>query len=285
MTPALAATASFCLAQAASIRSRFSVIDPKNCAAAKSFGEPGREKNIFDRVCVDCSGDPCSAQAPLGWPEVIALLTKARTQATTCVQVLKSSGDKASIGKGAAHLWHGRGRDGRRHCRADDGARPRRRPEQPANGSASLETAGKGLKEICDAAVKTITPNTKGVWEEIAKGAVEPLIKAISDGVGALWTRHVEKDKLEIETKKTPVGGGEMAQVQRHRRAIAAALFGLAALAFAPAFAEDQGPNAGTDLYDRPVLAIDPGMHAAEIWAQAVDAAGRFAVTGGDDVL
>ena len=61
----------------------------------------------------------------------------------------------------------------------------------------------KGLKEICDAAVKTMTPNTKGVWEEIAKGAVEPLIKAISDGVGALWTRHVEKDKLELETKKT----------------------------------------------------------------------------------
>ena len=74
-----------------------------------------------------------------------------------------------------------------------------------------------------------------------------------------------------------------MAQVQRHRRAIAAALFGLAALAFAPALAEDQGPNAGTDLYDRPVLAIDPGMHTAEIRAQAVDAAGRFAVTGGDD--
>jgi WD40 repeat protein len=74
-----------------------------------------------------------------------------------------------------------------------------------------------------------------------------------------------------------------MAQVQRHRRAIAAALLGLAALAFAPAFAENQGPNAGTGLYDRPVLAVDPGMHTAVIHSQAVDAAGRFAVTGGDD--
>ena len=74
-----------------------------------------------------------------------------------------------------------------------------------------------------------------------------------------------------------------MAQVQRYRRAIAAALFGFAALAFVPAFAEDQGPNAGTDLYDGPVLAIDPDMHAGEIREQAVDAAGRFAVTGGDD--
>jgi hypothetical protein len=74
-----------------------------------------------------------------------------------------------------------------------------------------------------------------------------------------------------------------VAQVQRHRRAIAAALFGLAALASAPALAEGQGPNAGTDLYDRPVLAIDPGMHTAKIWAQAVDSAGRYAVTGGAD--
>jgi WD40 repeat protein len=74
-----------------------------------------------------------------------------------------------------------------------------------------------------------------------------------------------------------------MAQVQRHRRAIAAALLGLVALAFAPALAQDQGAKDKTDLYDRPVLAIDPGMHTASIQTQAVDAEGRFAVTGGDD--
>ena len=75
----------------------------------------------------------------------------------------------------------------------------------------------------------------------------------------------------------------EVAQVQRHRRAVAATLFGFAVIAFAPALAEDQGPNAGTDLYDRPVLAIDPGMHTAQITSQAVDRDGRFAVTGSDD--
>jgi hypothetical protein len=75
-------------------------------------------------------------------------------------------------------------------------------PDSLPTARTSLDNAGKGLKEICDAAVKTVTPNTKGVWEEIAKGAVEPLFKTISDGVGALWTRHVEKDQLEVETKK-----------------------------------------------------------------------------------
>ena len=74
-----------------------------------------------------------------------------------------------------------------------------------------------------------------------------------------------------------------MARVRRHSRAIAAAFLGLVALAFAPAFAEDQGSKDGMDLYDRPVLAIDPGMHIAEINSQSIDAAGRFVVTGSDD--
>jgi hypothetical protein len=43
----------------------------------------------------------------------------------------------------------------------------------------------------------------RGVWEEIARGPIEPLVKATSDGVGALWTRHIEGDHLELETKRT----------------------------------------------------------------------------------
>ena len=39
----------------------------------------------------------CAAEAPLGWPEVIGLLAKAKTQTTACVQVLKKNGDKAAV--------------------------------------------------------------------------------------------------------------------------------------------------------------------------------------------
>jgi WD40 repeat protein len=74
-----------------------------------------------------------------------------------------------------------------------------------------------------------------------------------------------------------------MAQVRRHSRAIALAVTVFALSVLAPARAQDQGPSAGTDLFDRPVLAVDPGMHTAPMWAQAVDAAGRFAVTGSAD--
>jgi hypothetical protein len=145
----------------------------------------------------------CAAERPLGWPEVIALLSKAKTQATACVQVLKSNGDKAALA--SAQLTYGMAEGemdgviaGLTTALVEGG-----NPDSLPTVRTSLETAGKGLKEICDAAVKTIAPDTKGIWEEIAKGAVEPLVKAISDGVGALWTRHVEKDKLELETKKS----------------------------------------------------------------------------------
>jgi hypothetical protein len=143
------------------------------------------------------------AQTPsLGWPQVIALLAKARTQATTCVEVLKSSGDKAAVA--SVRLTYGMAEGEMDGVIAGlttalvEGGDPNRLPTL----RTSLETSGKGLKEICDSAVKTITPNTKGVLEEVAKSAVEPLIKAISDGIGGLWTRHVEKDKLELETTK-----------------------------------------------------------------------------------
>jgi hypothetical protein len=145
----------------------------------------------------------CAAQATLGWPEVIALLTKARTQATTCVEVLKSGEDKAAVA--SAQLTYGMAEGemdgviaGLTTALVEGGD-----PDSLPTVHTSLETSEKGLKEICDAAVKTITPNTKGVWDEIAKAAIEPLFKAISDGVGALWTRHVETDDLERETKKS----------------------------------------------------------------------------------
>jgi hypothetical protein len=170
---------------------------------AESFGEPGRGKNIFDRIGVDHSGGPLHGAGAVGWPEVIALLIKAKSQATTCVQVLKSNGDKASVAR--AQLTYGMAEGemdgiiaGLTTALVQGGD-----PSSLPTARTSLETAGKGLKEICNAAVEAVTPNTKGVWEEIAKGAVEPLFRTISDGVGALWTRHVEKDKLEIETKKT----------------------------------------------------------------------------------
>ena len=77
------------------------------------------------------------------------------------------------------------------------------KPESLPRIRDSLEGSGKSLQDICDAALKTVAPHTKGVWEEVAKGAVEPLVQAISDGIGAVWKSSVDKDKLATDTKKT----------------------------------------------------------------------------------
>jgi hypothetical protein len=41
---------------------------------------------------------------------------------------------------------------------------------------------------------------TKGVVEDLAKGAVEPAVEALEAAAGALWGRHIKMEDLEIET-------------------------------------------------------------------------------------
>lgn len=43
---------------------------------------------------------------------------------------------------------------------------------------------------------------SKRIVEDLAKGAVEPVVAALKDGAGALWARKVEEDKVETETIK-----------------------------------------------------------------------------------
>ena len=148
---------------------------------------------------------PAAADAGIGWPDAIELLTQERSQAESCVELLKSGGDNAAIATG--RITYGEAK-----AQADgviaglttaliEGGKPDSLPMVQAH----LEKAGSGLQEICDAAVKTTSaaPGTKGVVEEIAKGAIEPVVTAISSSVRVLWTRHVEKDALELQTIRT----------------------------------------------------------------------------------
>ena len=151
----------------------------------------------------------CAAQtASMDWPQVIANLTRERTQALACVGLIKSDGDQIEID--SAKMTYGSAKAdmdgvvaGLTTVLVEGG-----KPDSLRTVRASLETSGASLKEICAAAVKSAPagPNTKGVWEDIAKGVVEgtePIIKAISEGIGALWKRHVEKDQLVVVTMKT----------------------------------------------------------------------------------
>jgi hypothetical protein len=140
--------------------------------------------------------------ACVGWPETIELLAQERSQAETCVQVLKSSSDKSAIA--SARLTYGAAK-----AQADgviagltvalvQGGEPDTLPEVLTR----LKEAGAGLQEVCDSALKTVSEagGNKGVVEEVLKAPIEPIVNAISSAVSAIWTRQVEQDKLALET-------------------------------------------------------------------------------------
>ena len=80
----------------------------------------------------------------------------------------------------------------------------RYKPERLPPLQANLERAGTGLKEVCDAAVAagSAAGGSKGIVEDLAKGAVEPVVAALKDGAGALWAHKVEEDKVERDMIK-----------------------------------------------------------------------------------
>jgi hypothetical protein len=148
---------------------------------------------------------PAGAQTRLGWPDTIDLLAQQRTQAETCVQTLKSSTDKAAVATG--RLTYGAAKSqsdgviaGLTVALVQGGE-----PDALPTALTSLRKAGDGLQEVCNAALTTAASaaGSKGLVEDILKAPIEPVVNAISSGVSALWTGHVEKDKLELETIKT----------------------------------------------------------------------------------
>ena len=159
-------------------------------------------------ICVVFAAAAGRAQtAPMGWPEVISDLTTERSQAETCVGLIKSRSDAATIDSAKATYFMAKGDmdgviAGLETVLGEGG-----RPESLPNVRPSLEATASSLKAICIAAYATATPNTRGVWDEIAKGvaegAVEPIVNKITDGVTAIWTHYVvEPDKLALETRK-----------------------------------------------------------------------------------
>jgi len=140
--------------------------------------------------------------ASMGWPEVIAGLTKERTQAEACVGLLKSRGDKDTVEQAKAKYEIARADMDGVIAGLTTALMEGGKPDSLPKVRTSLETSGQTLQAICDAAVKTAAPGTKGLWDKIAEAALGPLIKPISDGIGAWWGRRIQMQDREREKKK-----------------------------------------------------------------------------------
>jgi hypothetical protein len=141
----------------------------------------------------------------IGWPEAVSRLAEQRSNAVFCVASLKRHGNDDQISRG--QLIYGPAKAnfdgviaGLVTALAEGG-----NPEGLPSLDAKLERSASGLAQLCKTAAD-LAPSAsgqKGVLNEIVKAAVEPVVKALSDGVATLYTDHRKDDSLTRETIQT----------------------------------------------------------------------------------
>jgi len=143
--------------------------------------------------------------ADIGWPEAVGRLAGERTKAETCAALLKGHGNEQQMSQG--QLAYG-------EAKADfDGViaglitalGEGENPESLPSLETKLEHGAASLKTLCQT-VSGLQPESSGRKDwltDIAKGAIQPVIDAFSEGVAALYNNHRKDDALTIETIKT----------------------------------------------------------------------------------
>jgi hypothetical protein len=148
--------------------------------------------------------------ADIGWPEAVGRLAGERTNAETCAVLLKGYGDKQQISRD--QLAHGEAAYGEAKAHFDaviaglvtaltEGGAPKSLPSLETD----LEHGATSLGNFCKM-VNDLVPSTSGrkdVVADIAKGAIEPLIKALSEGVATIYNNYRNDQALTRETIKT----------------------------------------------------------------------------------
>ena len=148
-----------------------------------------------------------SRASDIGWQEAVDQLAGERTQAETCAGLFKRYADQAGLPRG--ELAYGKAKanfDG-----AIAGLETALTEKAGPNSLTTLQTdlahGAASLQAFCKMTVDLLPPggegNAKGIVEDIAKAAIEPVIVAMSKGVAALYNGHRNDDALTIETIKT----------------------------------------------------------------------------------
>jgi hypothetical protein len=146
-----------------------------------------------------------AANDSMGWPEATAQLTSLRTKAETCLGLLKGHGSAVQQTQGRIPYANAKGDidaviTGLTVALATGG-----QPDSLPSLQERLTRGSAGLQIICQTAneVTPSTPEHKGIIDDIAKAALDPLIKAVSDAVGVLYNDHRQDADLTRKTIRT----------------------------------------------------------------------------------
>lgn len=146
-----------------------------------------------------------NAATDIGWPEAVGRLAGARSKAVTCAGLLKGHGDNQQISSGQVAYGEAKANFdtviGGLATALTEGAQPKSLPSL----EAGLENGASTLRIFC-ATVNALLPSSSGrksLLTGIVAAAVEPVIKALSEAVAAIYNNHRKDDALTIETIKT----------------------------------------------------------------------------------
>ncbi len=141
----------------------------------------------------------------IDWPEAVSRLSGERTKAETCVAFLKGYGSRAQISRGQLDYGKAKSEIDSVISGLIVALTEGKKPEKLANLQTKLEHGALRLAEFCGG-VNALLPDTAGqkkVIVEIVQAAIEPLIKALSDGISAIYNNYRQDNALIRKTIQT----------------------------------------------------------------------------------
>jgi hypothetical protein len=146
-----------------------------------------------------------SRAADIGWPEAVGRLAGERSKAETCAALFKGYADKQQISQGQLAYGDAKADFDMVIAELITALTEGENPKSLSSLETDLEHGASSLKTFCKT-VSGLLPSTSGrkdVLADIAKGAIQPVIDALSEGVAALYNNYRKDDALTVETIKT----------------------------------------------------------------------------------
>jgi hypothetical protein len=143
--------------------------------------------------------------ATMTWPDAVAQLTSERTKAETCVALLRKYGNEAQVARGQLTYANAKADADAVIVGLTIGLSAGQQPASLSSLQAKLSSGVSGLAEFCGA-VADLLPSTAGqknIVTDIAKAAIQPFLKMLSEGVAALYNNYRTDDALTRRTIQT----------------------------------------------------------------------------------
>jgi hypothetical protein len=154
---------------------------------------------------VAMAGITLGNEAIIGWPEVVDLLTQEKVQAITCAGLVKARAKSAVVQKAedtynSAKASADGAIAGLLVALAQGGE-----PDDLPRVKDDIASAGAGLESLCKSAREGLSEGVaqRGIFEDIAKAAVQPVLDKLSEGVSAVWSKYSNKNEHLVATIKT----------------------------------------------------------------------------------